>query len=143
MKEEFKGWINNEMFGCVRRDAASASLLSAPEIRETDECVIVCIFLHAIYFKSGPMALSNMTLTLFYHPSADVMSTLVDICSKGFIGVSNIWRWGTYAARLRSLMVRSPWGFSSIRNMFLYFLPLVASTQTIVRLYSNILPPYP
>ena len=43
------------------------------------------------------------------------------ISSPRFISGDKIWRWLTYYASSRLLMVRSHWGFSSVRNNFAVF----------------------
>ena len=58
---------------CVRWDTVSASLMSAPEIQETDECVLVFMFIHAILRKSGPAEEDELNLTLFAHTFTAVL----------------------------------------------------------------------
>ena len=101
----------------------SASLLPAPEIRETYECILVCLFIHLIYRKSVPKAVAELTMSLLAHTSSAVLSTLVYMCSKGFISDAKICRWGTYSASSSSLMVKSHCGFSSMSNICAVFDP--------------------
>ena len=75
--------------------AASAYLLTAPEIRETDKRILVCLFIQLISRKIGLKVVVELTLPLLAHPSSAMLSTLVDMCSKGFISGAKIWRWGT------------------------------------------------
>ena len=88
-----------------------------------DECVLVCQFIQAIFRKSGPAAVDELTLPLLAHPSAAVLSTLVAMFSKGFNSGAKKWIKATYVAILRFLMMRSPRGFSYVSNICAVFDP--------------------
>ena len=61
------------------------------------------------------MAVAMLTLPRRAQLSAAVMSTPVEMCSSGAMRGANRCRWAMYAASSRSLMVRYPLGFSSVR----------------------------
>ena len=61
------------------------------------------------------MAVAVLTLPRRAQLSAAVLSTPVEMCSSGAMRGANMCRWAMYAASSRSLMVRNPLGFSSVR----------------------------
>ena len=61
------------------------------------------------------MAVAVLTLSRRAQLSAEVLSTPVEMCSSRAMCGANICRWAMYAAILRSLMVKNPLGFSSVR----------------------------
>ena len=63
------------------------------------------------------MAVAVLTLPRRSQLSASVLSTSVEMCSSGTMRGANRCRWAIYAARSRSLMVRNPLGFSSVRML--------------------------
>ena len=69
----------------MRQDTESDSLLSSPKTRETDKCILVCLFINFILRKSGLTVVAELKLPLSAHRFAVVLLTLVVMCSKGFI----------------------------------------------------------
>ena len=63
------------------------------------------------------MALAVLTLPRRAQLSAAVFSTPVAMCSSGAMRGTKRWRWEMYAASSKSLMVKNPWGFSSLRML--------------------------
>ena len=61
------------------------------------------------------MAVAVLTLPRQAQLSAAVFSTSVEMCSSGDMRVANRCRLVMYATSSRSLMVRNPLGFSSMR----------------------------
>ena len=61
------------------------------------------------------MAVTVPTLPQRAQISAEVLSTPVEMYSSGAMRGANRCRWAMYAARSRSLMVRNPVGFVSVR----------------------------
>ena len=61
------------------------------------------------------MEVAVLTLTRRAQIYAAVLSTPVEMCSSGAMRGANRCRWEMHAASLRSLMVRNPLGFSSVR----------------------------
>ena len=60
------------------------------------------------------MAVAVLMLPHRAHISAAVLSTHVAMCSSGAMRGAKRWRWEMYAASSRSLMVKNPWGLSSV-----------------------------
>ena len=61
------------------------------------------------------MAVAVLMLPRRSHLYTDVLFTHVEMCSSGAMRGANRCRWAMYAASLRSLMVRNPVGFTSVR----------------------------
>ena len=61
------------------------------------------------------MAVAVLTLPRWAQVSVAVLSTPVEICSSGAMRGAKRGRWAIYAASSRSLMVRKPLGFTSVR----------------------------
>ena len=57
------------------------------------------------------MAEAVLTLPHWDQLSAAVLSTPVSICSNGVMRGAKMWRWEMYAARSRSLMVKTLGGY--------------------------------
>ena len=63
------------------------------------------------------MAVAVLTLPRLAQISATVLSIPVVMCSSCAMCEVKRWRWGMYAAKSRSLIVKKPWGFSSVRML--------------------------
>ena len=63
------------------------------------------------------MAVAVMTLPRRAQLSAAVLSTPVEMFSSGAMRGANRCRWAMYTASSRSLMVRNPVGFLSVRML--------------------------
>ena len=61
------------------------------------------------------MAVAVLTLPRRVQVYAAVLSTPVEMCSSGAMRGANRCRWAMYATSSRSLMVKNPLGFSSVR----------------------------
>ena len=61
------------------------------------------------------MAVAVLTLPRRAQLSVAVLSTPVEMCSSDAMRGANKCRWEMYAASSRSLVVRNPLGFSSVR----------------------------
>ena len=61
------------------------------------------------------MAVAVLMLPRWDQISAAVLSTPQEMCSSGAMRGANMCRWAMYATSLRSLMVRNPVGFASMR----------------------------
>ena len=102
---------------CVSREAASASMFSTPGMRLMDACILAWRVIHAASRSIGPMAVAVLTLPRRAQLSAAVLSTTVEIFYSGAMRGANRCRCAMYAASLRSLMVRKPSGFLSVRML--------------------------
>ena len=63
------------------------------------------------------MAVAVLTLPRRSQISAEVLLTPVALCCSGAIRGAKMLRWAMYAASSRSLMVKNPFGFSSMRML--------------------------
>ena len=61
------------------------------------------------------MAVVVLTLPCRAQISAAMLSTHVSMCSSGAMRGAKMWRWAMYSASSRSLMVKIPFGFLSVR----------------------------
>ena len=75
------------------------------------------------------MAVSVLILPRQAQLSAAVLSTHVAMCSSDAVRGAKRWRWVMYAASSKSLMVKNPWGFSSVR-MLVFMAMLNVSRHT-------------
>ena len=82
-----------------------------------DACILAWSIIHAASRSRGPMAVAVLTLPRRAQLSAAVLSTPVEICLSGVMREANRFRWTMYAASLRSLMVRNPVEFLSLRML--------------------------
>ena len=60
------------------------------------------------------MVVEVLTLPRRNQIFASVLSTTVAMCSGVAMRETKRWRWSMYVASSRSLMVKNPWGFSSV-----------------------------
>ena len=63
------------------------------------------------------MVVAVLTLPRWSQISAEVLSTPIDMYWSGAMRGSKMWRWAMYVAGSRSLMVKNPWGFFSVRML--------------------------
>ena len=63
------------------------------------------------------MAVAVLTLPHRAQLSAAVLLTPVAMCYSGAMRGGKMWSWAMYAAISRSLMVKNPWGLSSVRML--------------------------
>ena len=70
------------------------------------------------------MVVAVLTLPRRAKLSAVVLSTPVDMCLSGAMRGTDRCRWEMYAASSRSLMVRNPVGFLSVRMLAMIAYPM-------------------
>ena len=63
------------------------------------------------------MAVEVLTLPRRAHILVAVLLTPVSMFSSGAMRGAKRWWWAMYAASSRSLMVKNPWGFLSVRML--------------------------
>ena len=63
------------------------------------------------------MAVAVLMLTRQAQFYAAVLLAPIAMCSSGAMCGAKRWRWVMYAASYRLLMVKNPWGFSSVRML--------------------------
>ena len=90
-------------------------MFSTPGMRLMDAWILVWRVIHAASQRRGSMAVAVLTLSRQAQLSVAVLSTPVEMCSSGAMRGANRCRWAMYAASSRSLIVRNPVGFASMR----------------------------
>ena len=66
----------------------------------------------------------DLMLPLSEKPYTDVLYTLVAMCSSGAMSDKKMWRYATWAAIYRSLVVRYPTGLSLASNLWAVVCPI-------------------
>ena len=113
-REVLNNLINAGTGRCVSLGAAYASMFSTLVMRVMDACIFAWRVIHAASRRRGAMVVAVLMLPHLAQLSVVVLSTPVVMCSSGDIFGAKMWRWAMYASSSRSLMVKKPWGFSSV-----------------------------
>ena len=116
-KEVLNDFRNTGTSRCVSLEDASASILSTPVMRDMYTWIFAWRVIHAALRRRGAMSVAVLTMPLWSQLSAAVLLTPVAMCSRDLMGGAKSWRWAMYAASSRLLMVKNPWGFSSVRML--------------------------
>ena len=94
-----------------------------------DTCICAWRVIHAALHRRAPIEVAVPTLPCLEHIFSAVLSTNVEMCSRSAMCGAKRWRWAMYAVSSRFLIVKNPWGFSSVR-MLVHMAVINVSRQT-------------
>ena len=87
--------------------------------------------IHAASWRRGATVVAEITLPRQAQISTAMLSTLVDMFSRGAMQGVERWRWYMYAASSRLFIVKNPWEYVSERMWdLLYPLQIMARVET-------------